>query len=242
MQPQEPHIQAPQEPEPQNQAAQTTDATDASQPSQPTQTAADEIVMKCCHKTREEMRDCECMVPQGPCHTPNLIFTHYSKECFCYSCRWLRDTKASKIRSRIRGQESREVENPTHAGIKSHTVLDTEERFRTNLEVIHPVLLKDKPRQQWEWVYQPTGENHIPFVMSPSYCTGVLSVTMDSSGGWRAICANRPSFHIRYNHPLTNELYSDYGYAPDCSPVSIIYPSLVWNCLFKVLILTLDAV
>lgn len=241
MQPQEPRIQAAQNPESHDQEAQTSGASDASHP-EPTQTAAEEIVMKCCDKTHANMRDCECRVPRGLCLTPPLIFTHHSKTCFCYSCSWLRDTKTSTIRSQIPGQEGLEVENPAYAGDKAHPVLDTEVGFYTELEAVHPVLLRDKPRQQWEWVYTPTRENPLPFVMSSSYCAGVLNVTMDSNGKWRANRANGTSFHICHNHPPKNELYSDYGYAPGCSPVSIFHPCFVWNYLFRALILTLDAV
>lgn len=242
MQPQEPHIQAPQDPEPQDQEAQTNGATDASQPSQPTQTAADEIVMQCCGKTRENMRDCECRAPRGPCTTPPFLFTHYLGTCFCYSCKWLRATKTSNIRSRIPGQEEHEVENPAYNGNSADTVLDTETGFQTNLEAVHPILLSDKPRQQWEWVYVPIGEYPLPFVMSSSTCAGVLNVTMSSNGRWRAIRANGTSFHICSDIRPKNELYSDYGYAPGYSPVSIFYPGLVWNCIFRALILILDAV
>lgn len=227
--PQAPQDQVPQNPAPQNQEAQASTATDASQPSQPPQTQIEPIVMQCCQKTAAFRRDCNCRVPQGPCTVPNLVFTHYRGECDCYSCEWLRESRINIILSRVPNEPDGYTYNPTFAGEKLGDVLkmDTQSHY-TNLELVHPVLLRAKPQSRWEWVFHPVDRNQLPFLANPSEYSGVLGVTLDRQGQWKALFADGTYFTIRYNtRPVLNELYPDYGYAPECSPVSIFYPVLV---------------
>lgn len=223
-----PQNPAPQNPAPQNQEPQASTAADASQPSQPAQTQPEPIVMQCCQKTAALRRDCECTVPQGPCEAPGLLFTHYSPQCNCYSCEWLRETKM-EFPDGDPGNPVGSKRSPTFGANSADDVLKTDTSSPcTNLELVHPIQLREKPRPRWEWVFHPVDQNQLPFLVEPKNCSGVLGATLDSRGHWKALCVNGTSFPLSYDtRPVLNELYRDYGYDPDCSPVSIFYPDLV---------------
>lgn len=184
--------------------------------------------MRCCQKTREFMRDCECAVPDGPCMAPPLVFTHYHPECLCFSCEWLRVTKLFYITSRIPGRSGHEVQNPTYAANQSDNVLETHSvRPSTGPELVYPLLLKENPAK-WEWVFRPGDEYQIPFLAPLDQMSSVLRVTVGSNGGWKALRKDGTSFALHYDRrPVWNQLYRDYGYAPECSPVSTFRPILM---------------
>lgn len=188
---------------------------------------SEQIVMRCCKKTREFMRDCECRVPNGPCMAPGLVFTHYRRECQCFSCEWLNGTKNWSIRNQTTGGPEDQVYNPAFAGDKPYDELEADSSGPgTNLELVYPVLLSQNAKR-WEWVFRPVNEAQLPFLAHPSQSSGVAVVTLGSSGQWKALREDGTSFPLSYDtRPVLNELYTDYGYAPQCSPVSILHPSL----------------
>ena len=203
---------------PQNQEPQASTAMHASRPSQPAQTQP-EPLMKCCRK--ELIRDCDCTVPQGPCLVPGFIFTHYHRECLCYSCEWVREAKKQTIPDRIPARSGHTVVNPTYCGNKMDHLPETKGSC-TNLELVHPVLLEESP-QRWGWVFRPGNQAQLPFLASHS--PGAYRVTLDSHGKWKALKADGTSYILGYDtRPMENELYRDYGYAPGCSPVCITPP------------------
>lgn len=189
---------------------------------------SEQIVMKCCQKTHEFMRDCDCAVPQGPCMAPRLYFTHYRPDCFCFSCKWLRETKSREIASRIPGESSRMVPNPTFGRNEDDTVLETKPRTPcTNLELVYPVLWEEN-QNEWKWVFRPVDDKQLSFLAPPDQSSGVWSVTLNSQGQWKALYANDSCYPLGYDtRPGWNELYDDYGYARTYSPVSIFHPGLV---------------
>lgn len=189
---------------------------------------SEQIIMSCCQKTREFMRDCECTVPQGPCMAPPLLFTHYRRECFCFSCRWLRETTWTEIYSRIPRGLGHLVPNPTFRRPQLDDALETQSsRPRTNLELVYPVLLNEN-QKKWEWVFRPVNDTQFPFLAGPKRGPDVLRVTLGSNGRWKALYANGTWSPLGYDtRPVVNDLYPDYGYAPGRSPVSIFHPGLV---------------
>lgn len=203
------------------------DATDSSQPPQKTQTQPDPIVMECCGKTLASMRDCNCLVPKGPrpCRAPPLVFTHFRRDCTCFSCEWLRETKEPMIQdwsSRRSGGNT--VHNPKYDAENKFDVDQDTPGSDTNLELVYGIKMEER---RWEWVFYPVNQTHLPFLADPSEHSGVLRVTLGSNGEWKGLKSDGTSFPLRYRtRPALNELYPDYGYAPECSPVSI-YPGLL---------------
>ncbi|KAG6361578.1 hypothetical protein INS49_009805 [Diaporthe citri] len=177
---------------------------------------SEQIIMKCCQKTRAFMRDCECPVPQGPCMAPEIVFTHYRPECVCFSCEWLRETKLFYIPNRIPGRSGQQVQNPTYAGGNTDDVLTKDSSHPCT--IVHPVLLNENPLQ-WEWVIRPGDETQLPFLAPLDQSSGVLRVTLDSNGQWKALYANGTCSPLRHDtRPFWDKLYRDYGYAQGYSP------------------------
>ncbi|KAL2277421.1 hypothetical protein FJTKL_00008 [Diaporthe vaccinii] len=111
------------------------------------------------------------------------------------------------------------VQNPTFGGVNADVVLGTQSSGPcTNLELVYPVLWEEN-QNEWEWVFHPVNDKQLPFLAPTKQSSGVLRVTLDSQGQWKALYANGRWSRLRYDtRPGWNELYDDYGYAPGYSP------------------------
>lgn len=199
----------------QNQEPQASTAIATSQPSQPAQTQPQPL-MRCCGK--QNIRDCDCTAPDGSCLMPEFVFTHYHRNCLCYSCEWIREAKTHTIPDRIPPQSGLPVVNPTYCGNKMDHLPETDGSC-TDLELVHPILLEENP-QRWGWVFRPGNQAQLPFLASDSDCPDAVRVTLGSHGKWKALSADGTSYPLGYDmRPTENELYRDYGYAPGYSPV-----------------------
>lgn len=203
---------------PKSQEVDNSTAMDNSQQSPPAQAQAGPL-MRCCQKTN--IRDCDCLVPEGPCEIPEIVITHYERKCLCYSCQWIRD---------VGPVSNCALQHVTYAGNKVDNVYKTNiSKHCTDLEYVYPTLVHEETCQ-WGWVFQVGNYQQLPYLVNlglPQCDESAERVTVGSDGKWKAIRSNSTSFPLILDTtPHTNTLYLDYGYHPDHSPVSTFYPDL----------------
>lgn len=177
-------------------------------------------IMRCCQRT--DIRDCNCLHPRGPFQKPTFIFTHYSQQCACYSCEWIREARQQHVPDRL-GSGSNPggfCENCTYAGKQLDEVVKTESPIPNELELVHSVMVAEGPPQLWGWVFRSTHQQQLAYLASESQCPKTVEIaTLDSNGRWKGIRPKEEPFPLVHNlPPKCNRLYRDYNYSPAYSP------------------------
>lgn len=178
--------------------------------------------MKCCQKTN--VRDCDCLRPRGSCQKPQNIFTHYDRQCACYSCEWIRAAMQEYIPDRLGSgsNPSGTVPNCAYAGNRLDEVVNSGNSQKPNdLELVHPIMVAEGPPVIWGWSFRSTRQLQLPYLASGYRCPAtVMMTTLDSKGRWKALGHDleEPFPLVHKLPPQRNILYRDHGYSPSYHP------------------------